>query len=243
MDRRQQHRPSGAVTRHPSQDRFVTRAPGRETWHSFSFGAHYDPSNIGFGPLLAHNDDRVEPGAGYDEHVHRDVEIVTWVVSGALTHADDAGHVHVVRAGEAQALSAGSGVVHSERVAPDHPATRFVQVWLQPRRTGGRTAYSSTAEPSALDGSAGPDGWRVVASGVDPSAPLRIDVDATLLVGALGPGIGLTLPESCPAHVFVTTGRVRVGDLELEAGDALRCQTTDGLGTVTGDGEVLAWLW
>jgi hypothetical protein len=83
----------------------------------------------------------------------------------------------------------------------------------------------------------------VVASGADPSAPLRIDVDATLLVGTLGAGASLPLPETGAAHVFVTTGRARVGDTVLEAGDALRCPTTDGLGPVTGEGQVLAWIW
>ena len=92
----------------PAQDRFRTEAEGRTTWHSFSFGAHYDPHNIGFGSLVAHNDELLPPGTGYAEHPHTDLEIVTWVLSGALRHTSTVGSA-VIGPGQVQRLSAGAG--------------------------------------------------------------------------------------------------------------------------------------
>ena len=96
---------------------------------------HYDPDNVGFGSLVCHDDHLLGPGVGFDEHPHRDLEIVTWVLSGALQHSDSSGHTGVVRPGEVQVLSAGSGVTHSEIAGPDGP-TRFVQAWLTPDSLG-----------------------------------------------------------------------------------------------------------
>ena len=122
--------------------RSSSTAPGRETRHSFSFGPHYDPANLGFGPLVCHNDDLLDPSAstvaGYPEHPHTELEIVTWVLEGALVHTDSSGHRHVVETGRAQVLSAGTGVRHSEVAAA--PQTRFVQVWLQSSEALGEDA-------------------------------------------------------------------------------------------------------
>ncbi len=93
----------------------MTEAAGVTTRHAFSFGAHYDPDNVGFGSLLAHNDERLSSGRGFDDHPHRDTEIVTWVLSGSLLHEDSTGHTGIVSPGAVQRLSAGSGVVHAER--------------------------------------------------------------------------------------------------------------------------------
>ena len=94
-------------------ERFVTEVEGIVTQHAFSFGQHYDPANTGFGTLLAHNDERLLSGRGFDDHPHRDTEIVTWVLSGSLLHQDSTGEVGIVHPGLAQRLSAGSGVVHA----------------------------------------------------------------------------------------------------------------------------------
>ena len=96
-----------------ARERFRTDAEGRTTWHSFSFGAHYDPGNVGFGSLVAHNDELLPPGTGYPDHPHTDLEIVTWVLSGALRHRSTAGSGSI-GPGQVQRLSYGSGVVHSE---------------------------------------------------------------------------------------------------------------------------------
>ncbi|RKS73955.1 hypothetical protein CLV35_2451 [Motilibacter peucedani] len=115
---------------HRSADRFVTRQPGIESRHSFSYGPHYDPANISFGPLLAFNDERIAPGAGFPEHRHAAIEIATYVVSGQLAHGGP--HPSVLRAGETAWLDAAGGVVHSEINASALEPLRFLQSWLVP---------------------------------------------------------------------------------------------------------------
>jgi quercetin 2,3-dioxygenase len=116
--------------------RFRTTEPDRTTRHSFSFGPHYDPANLGFGPLVAHNDDLVSPAGGYPDHPHRDLEIVTWVIDGALLHTDSLGHRSVLGPGTLQVQSAGSGIRHAEIADPGSGPTRFVQAWLRPDEPG-----------------------------------------------------------------------------------------------------------
>lgn len=123
-------------------DRFRGGDPdaGIDTRHAFSFGAHYDPDNLRWGQLTACNEERLAPGAGFPTHPHRDVEIVSWVVEGELTHEDDTGARTVVRAGDLQRLTAGSGVRHSERNEGAGPL-RFTQMWLVPDEPGGEPEY------------------------------------------------------------------------------------------------------
>lgn len=115
-------------------------ATGISSLHAFSFGPHYDPDNLRFGAVIACNEERLAPGAGFDEHPHSHTEIVTWVVEGELTHLDSAGHESVVRPGDVQRLSAGGGVRHVERNDGTEPLT-FVQIWLAPLEPGGDPAY------------------------------------------------------------------------------------------------------
>jgi redox-sensitive bicupin YhaK (pirin superfamily) len=110
--------------------RFLTSGVGVSTRHSFSYGAHYDPDNIGFGPLVAINTETLEPGGGYDSHRHADVEIVTWLLGGALEHEDSTGQRGTITPGIAQRLSAGTGVEHTERNASDTEELVFVQMML-----------------------------------------------------------------------------------------------------------------
>jgi hypothetical protein len=124
-------------------DRFVTETAGIVSRHSFSFGAHYDPGNVGHALLVAHNDDVVAPGAGYDTHPHRDLEILTWVLDGGLRHEDSRGETGLVVPGLVQRLSAGDGVLHSERNdAATGASVRFVQMWLRPDEPGGEPSYA-----------------------------------------------------------------------------------------------------
>lgn len=116
-----------AGTRYPGGD----ASAGISSRHAFSFGPHYDPGNLRFGPLIACNEERLAPGAGFDEHPHSHTEIVTWVVEGELTHRDSAGHATVIRPGDVQHLSAAAGVRHVERNDGAVPLT-FVQMWLAP---------------------------------------------------------------------------------------------------------------
>jgi len=126
-----------------SSERFTTRDEGRLTRHSFSFGTHYDPENVGFGPLVCHDDHRLRGGAGFEDHSHADVEIVTWVIDGAVEHADAAGNTGVIRPGTVQVQSAGAGIVHREAAATGVGPTRFVQAWLTPDQRGAEPAYDT----------------------------------------------------------------------------------------------------
>ena len=152
-----------------SADRAVTTTDWLSSRHSFSYGSAYDPANTHFGLLLACNEDRLAAGTGFAEHPHRDVEVLTWVVSGSLRHADDAGHHGVARPGVLQRMSAGTGVRHSER-AGDEPA-HYVQMWLRPAEFGGPPRYDTVPVGPGLTevGPLGsrtpswsPAGWRPV---------------------------------------------------------------------------------
>jgi redox-sensitive bicupin YhaK (pirin superfamily) len=219
--------------------RFTTETPGVTTRHSFSFGRHYDPANVGHAVLVAHNDDRVAPGSGYDMHPHADLEIVTWVLSGSLVHQDSEGHAHVVGPGQVQRLSAGSGVRHSERNdAPgaDEP-TRFVQMWVLPDEAGLRPSYDLAAVE--------PHGLTPLVSGVPGlDAALRIHAaGAALHVARPGPGESVTLPDAPRLHVFLARGAAELeGAGRLDEGDAARFTAEGGPRlTARGTSEVLVW--
>ena len=218
--------------------RFPTREEGRTTWHSFSFGAHYDPANTGFGTLLAHNDEHLPAGSGYADHPHADLEIVTWVVSGGLRHRSTVGSA-VLGPGQVQRLSAGSGVVHSE-TQHDAAPTRFVQAWVRPDEPGLVPGYMAQ-DP----GSAGsPDAWTCLASGGgDGVVPLAAR-GTTLHVADLGPGARLDLPDAPLLHVFVSAGEVLLGERRLVDGDAARLHDEGGRRvSAEAGGQVLVWAF
>ena len=208
-------------------DRYLVRGEGFFTRHSFSFGERYDPDNVGFGRLVCHDDHRLAAGAGFESHPHRDVEIVTWVLSGSLVHDDSEGHSAVVTPGTVQVLSAGSGVTHSEVAGPDGPV-RFVQAWLTPPEVGTPPAYSVRAVdlvPGELT--------EVVAIG-----------DAVLRVARLGAGDGVTLPAERRQHVFVAGGALTRSSLAepLADGDAFRITDQPGLSvTAAVPTELMVW--
>lgn len=218
-------------------DRSSETVKGRLTRHSFSFGPHYDPANLGFGPLVCHNDDLLEPSAGevagYPEHPHTELEIVTWVLEGALVHTDAAGGRHVVGAGRAQVLSAGTGVRHSEVADASSGRCRFVQAWLTPSVAGTAPSYVLGEAPptsSGLVDVAGGDGLPIGTSG------------ARLLVARLSAGESVVLPDGPRHHVFAATGAVSLEGLDLRAGDAVRLTDEPGRRvTATGPTELLVW--
>ena len=221
-------------------DRFVTRSGGICSRHSFSFGAHYDPANVGHGQLLVHNDDLLAPGAGYDMHRHADTEIVTWVVAGRLTHQDSRGHVDVLTPGSVQRTSAGSGITHSERNASDTAPLRFVQMHLPPDEPGAAPSYQQS--PVALIRGA----LVTVASG-RPDRPGAVRLGnrhAALHVARLGDGDEVALPPAASLHVYVVSGAARLEPAgELGAGDAARLADEGPMPlSATADGtEVLVW--
>ena len=187
--------------------RFTEREMGRATRHAFSFGADYDPAWVSFGPMICHDEHLLGNGRGFETHRHADVDIVTWVVSGALTHQDSTGGSHTLVPGEVGHLHAGSGVEHSEIAAA--PQTRFVQVWL---RAGDRG-------PGAGDEPA----YVVRAVGAGTLVPAVEVGGATLWVSRLAAGESVTLPAAALLHVYVATGALLRNSLAepMAAGDAM----------------------
>ncbi|HUR34965.1 MAG TPA: pirin family protein [Vicinamibacterales bacterium] len=197
---------------------------GRTNWdwldsrHSFSFGDYYDPSHVGYRTLRVINDDRVLPGAGFGAHPHRDMEILSYVLDGALEHRDSLGNGSVIRPGEIQHLRAGSGVVHSEyNPSPTEPA-HFLQIWIVPGERGLAPAYGQYK----FDGGTAARGFVLLASrdGRDGSVALRQDVDlwVTRLDGPAARTFDIRPGRS--AWVHVARGSVVVNGRVLAEGDA-----------------------
>jgi quercetin 2,3-dioxygenase len=212
-------------------ERFATRDAGRTTFHSFAFGPHYDPDNVGFGALVAHNDEHLPPGTGYPDHPHRDVEIVTVVVEGALRHTDSAGRVSLLVPGEISRTSAGAGIVHAEVTEPG-VTTRFVQTWLRPDEPGGPSSYAvaEVGQPAGLTEVVGPGGAVAVGSR-----------GARLFVASSGTG-EVRLPDAPLLHVFVPDGTATIAERELGPGDAARLTDEGGRElTVERAGLLLVW--
>ena len=241
-----------AVDVRRSADRARTRIPWLDSRHSFSFGPHYDPANTHHGLLLVNNDDVVAPGTGFETHPHRDMEIVTWVLRGSLVHQDSTGHTGVVYPGLAQRMSAGTGILHSEkndswRVSGGSDAARhdepvhFVQMWVVPDEAGIEPGYAQREiDADLLSGALVP-----VASGrPEHDSAIRIaNRYAALHAARLQPGQAVTLPEAPYLHLFVARGAVELeGAGALAEGDAVRFTATGGhRGTATAPAEILVW--
>ena len=188
-----------------------------KTRHSFSFADYYDPAHMGWGNLRVINEDRIAPGTGFGTHGHRDMEIVSIVLAGALAHRDGMGNGTLIPAGEVQRMSAGTGVMHSEFNAAD-AETHFLQIWSEPWQRGLAPGY----EQKRIAPAAGPGGLRLVASPDGAGDSLRIHADAALRMGILRPGEAVELPldPQRKAYVFLVRGRLEVNGQALADGDA-----------------------
>ena len=234
--------------------RFETRTDWLSSRSSFSFGPHYDPDNVCFGPLVVHNHERVSPGTGFDSHPHADAEIVTWVLSGALVHQDSQGHSGIVYPGLAQRMSAGSGILHSERndayratdgwrIEPDRvvEAANYVQMWILPDESGLQPSYDqrdvSPDDPA--------EDWLPIASGSRRDATITINsVGSTLWTTIMKPGQSRTLPATGRrVHLYVARGAILIEEVgALTEGDAVRLTGAEPLLiSATADAELLAW--
>jgi redox-sensitive bicupin YhaK (pirin superfamily) len=202
----------------PARERGLADHGWLKSYHSFSFADYYDPAHMGFRNLRVINEDRVQGGQGFGAHSHRDMEIVSYVLEGALRHKDSIGTGSVIRPGDVQRMSAGSGVTHSEYNASDSELVHFLQIWLLPAQRGIRPGYeqkSFTREEK--DGR-----LRLVASPDGRDGSLTIHSDASLYVGLFDAGQSheLALSPGRHAWVHVARGKVRVNGQELSAGDA-----------------------
>lgn len=187
--------------------------------HSFSFGQYYDPNHMGFGPLRVINDDRVAAGGGFPTHPHRDMEIISYVVEGALEHKDSLGTGSVIRPGDVQRMSAGTGVRHSEFNASDKEPVHFLQIWIVPEREGVKPSYEQ--KTFAADEKCGR--LRLIASRGGRDGSVSIHQDADLYATLLEPGekVSHGLGAGRGAWVQVVSGSVAVNGQRLSDGDGL----------------------
>ncbi len=187
-----------------------------DTHHSFSFADYHDPNWMGFRTLRVINDDVVHPRAGFGMHPHRDMEIITYILSGALEHKDSMGNGRVIRAGEFQYMAAGTGVTHSEYNPSGDEPVHLLQVWIVPDR---KSLAPSYAEKSFKDA---PAGLHLVASKSGRDGSMRINQDAELLLAKMEPGTDATYHLTPHRHAWlhVAEGEVTLNGLRLGAGDA-----------------------
>ncbi|MFI6742730.1 pirin family protein [Nonomuraea sp. NPDC050451] len=241
--------PDGVDIRRAAE-RFTSDFGWLDSKHSFSFGQHYDHRNTRHGLLLVNNDDVVDAGTGFDTHPHRDMEIVTWVLEGSLVHQDSTGHNGVIYPGLAQRMSAGRGILHSEkndswRLGGEvhRDPVHFIQMWVVPDENNITPGYEQLEiEHELLSGGLVP-----VASGMskhDGEAAIRIrNKYAALYAARLQPGQAVQLPEAPYLHLFVARGAVSLeGAGELVTGDAARFTAIGGQRVIaTEPAEILVW--
>ncbi|KAJ3054008.1 hypothetical protein HK102_011588 [Quaeritorhiza haematococci] len=210
-----------------------------QTAYTFSFNTYHDPEQMGFRTLRVMNEDVVQAGGGFGEHGHRDMEIVTYVLSGALGHRDSMGHASVLRAGELQRMTAGRGVRHSEMSASDEPVHLY-QIWLLPERAGLEPGYEQKAFPEAQRQGA----WQLVASPDARDGSLKIHQDASIHLASLDAGDSLTRSIEPGRHAWlqVLRGAVELNGVPLEASDGAAVSEETSL-TLRADGPAEVMLF
>ncbi|MEM9465970.1 MAG: pirin family protein [Actinomycetota bacterium] len=206
-----------------SNQRFETNAGWLESFHSFSFGGHYDPRNTHHGLLLVANDDTVRPGQGFGTHGHRDMEIVSWVLEGELEHRDSEGNHGVIRPGLIQRMSAGTGIQHSEMNGSATESVHFLQMWVPPDTTGIAPGYEELDVGDRLDSG----DLVVVASGQGHEGAVRLhQAEAVMAVARPPEGAPIEIDTAPAIHLYVARGAVTTeldGEpVVLGEGDALR---------------------
>jgi redox-sensitive bicupin YhaK (pirin superfamily) len=191
-----------------------------DSYHSFSFADYYDPKHMGFGPLRVINEDRVNPGAGFGTHGHRDMEIITYVLDGELAHKDSMGNGSVIRPGDVQRMSAGKGVMHSEFNHAQDRQTHFMQIWIEPNVFGIAPGY----EEKRFDAADKRGRLRLIASADGRDGSVLIHQDANVYAGLFDGDerAAMPIPPGRRAYLHVARGEVTVNGVELKAGDAMK---------------------
>ncbi len=203
-----------------SEDRGAADHGWLQSQHTFSFGSYRDPQHAGFGPLLVINEDRVAPGQGFGTHGHSDMEIISYVLDGALEHKDSLGTGSVLHYGDVQRMSAGTGVRHSEFNGSASEPVHFLQIWIQPNVTGIPPSYEEKHfAPETKRGQ-----LRLIASGDGREGSVLMHQDASIYASLLDGGEGAThaLAAGRLAYVHVVRGTISVNGTALKGGDALK---------------------
>ncbi|HEY3065989.1 MAG TPA: pirin family protein [Methylomirabilota bacterium] len=218
----------------PAAERGLTKLPWLTSHHSFAFNQYYDPAHESFGPLRVLNDDTVAPGTGFGTHSHRDMEIVTYVLDGALEHRDSTGGHGVIEVGEVQRMTAGTGVAHSEHNASATAPVHFLQVWFLPNRRGLTPGY----EQKRFGEEQRRNVLLPVASGRTDGPGVFLNQDVTMYTSRLlaGHEVLHTPAPARGAYVFVVSGTARVNGVKVGSGDAAKVSGEAGV-TIAADAD------
>ena len=211
-----------------------------KSFHSFSFAGYYDPDHMGFGNLRVINEDRIEPGRGFGTHGHKDMEIISYVLSGELAHKDDMGNVKGIPPGDVQRMSAGTGVQHSEFNHAPGQSTHFLQIWIEPNVTGIPPSY----EQKTFDAVEKRGKLRLVASNDGAQNSVTVHADAKIYAGLIDgdESATLALDPARKTYVHLVRGDLEVNGQKLVQGDAAMIEAKTSLELARGkDAEVLVF--
>jgi redox-sensitive bicupin YhaK (pirin superfamily) len=210
------------ITVRPAAERGHANHGWLDSHHSFSFAGYHDPEQMGFGPLRVINEDRVQPGMGFGTHGHRDMEIISYVLDGELSHRDNMGNGSIITPGDVQRMSAGHGVLHSEFNPSKTNGVHFLQIWIEPDRQGIPASYEQArVEPEAKRGR-----LALLAAPAGEGAPVVIHQDARVYAGLFDGDetAAHSLASGRRAYVHVARGAAHVNGVPLRAGDAVRIE-------------------
>jgi len=191
--------------------------------HHFSFASYYDANRVGFGTLKVINDDIIKAGGGFDTHPHKDMEIITYVRSGAITHKDSNGNEGKTIAGDVQVMSAGTGIFHSEYNL-ESDDTNLYQIWIEPNQKGVKPDWASHEFPKEPNN----DNLTLLVSG-DGKAPLKINQDAYIYAGTLNQGANITHPIKHQAYLLVSKGTIEIDGNKVKKGDGVEITELDSI--------------
>jgi len=222
------------ITLRRGQERGYADHGWLKSFHSFSFADYYDPAHMGFGPLRVINEDRIAPGSGFGTHGHRDMEIISYVLDGELAHKDSMGNGSVIRPGDVQRMSAGSGVRHSEYNHAKERTTHFLQIWIEPNVTGIAPGY----EEKRFSDADKEGRLRLIASADGADGSVRIHQDARLYVSRLAAGqtVNAALADGRLGYLHLIHGALTVNGHRLDGGDAAKLRD-ESLLEITAEGE------
>ena len=222
------------------KDRGKTQIGWLYSRHSFSFGRYYDPDKMGFRALRVINDDVISPGTGFGEHGHDNMEILTWVVQGVLRHGDSLGHSEQLKPGELQAMSAGSGIRHSEYNDSKTEPVRLLQIWIEPAAQNTEPRY----DQKRFDEAGRHNRWQTLASGRGADGALPIGQDAEMRVANLDTGASVNVVVTANRHgyVQVVTGSIRVDGQALGEGDAFTVEGAADIRIEAAEASQVIWF-
>ena len=228
------------ITLRPSGQRGHANHGWLDSYHSFSFADYYDAENMGYGPLRVINEDRVQPGMGFGTHGHRDMEIISYVLEGQLSHQDNMGNGSMIAPGDVQRMSAGNGVLHSEFNPSKTDGVHFLQIWIEPSARG----ISASYEQNRVDADAKRGKLALIAGPAGSGAAVTIHQDARVYATLLDGGESVThaMAPGRRAYVHVARGSIVVNGVALAAGDAAKIEAEAQISLRDGaDAEVLVF--